>query len=69
LEEIITIVITDASSSTIHDSPIHVWVNPAVGEGVVGIGWDYSCNCYEIVRAWWLVSIVSAYDIVAICCA
>jgi hypothetical protein len=29
---IITI-ITDVSPSTIHDSPIHVWVIPAVGEG------------------------------------
>jgi hypothetical protein len=36
---------------------------------MVGIGWDHSCNCYEIVRAWCLVSTVSAYDIVATCCA
>jgi hypothetical protein len=33
LEEIIAIIITDISPSTIHDSPIHVWVIPAVGEG------------------------------------
>jgi hypothetical protein len=32
LEEIF-IIITDVSLSTIHDSPIHVWVIPAVGEG------------------------------------
>jgi hypothetical protein len=31
LEEIIAIIITDASPSTIHDSPIHVWVIPDVG--------------------------------------
>jgi hypothetical protein len=33
LEEIIAIIITDVSPSTIHDSPIHVLVIPAVGEG------------------------------------
>jgi hypothetical protein len=33
LEEIIAIIITDVTPSTIHDSPIHVWVIPAVGEG------------------------------------
>jgi hypothetical protein len=33
LEEIITIIINDVSPSTIHDSPIHVWLIPAVGEG------------------------------------
>jgi hypothetical protein len=38
-------------------------------KGMVGIGWDHSCNCCEIGRAWCLVSIVSAYDIVATCCA
>jgi hypothetical protein len=38
-------------------------------KGVVGIGWDYSCNCYKIVRAWCLVSVISAFDIVATCCA
>jgi hypothetical protein len=32
LEEIF-IIITDVSPSTIHDSPIHVWVIPIVGEG------------------------------------
>jgi hypothetical protein len=32
LEEII-IIITDVSPSTIHDSPIHVWVIPVVGRG------------------------------------
>jgi hypothetical protein len=31
LEEIIAIIITNASPSTIHDSPIHVWVIPVVG--------------------------------------
>jgi hypothetical protein len=36
---------------------------------MVGIGWDHSCNCFEIVRAWCLVSIVSAFDIVETCCA
>jgi hypothetical protein len=38
-------------------------------KGMARIGCDHSCNCYEIVRAWCLVSIVSAYDIVATCCA
>jgi hypothetical protein len=33
LEEIFITIITDVSPSTIHDSPIHVWVIPAVGEG------------------------------------
>jgi hypothetical protein len=33
LEDIIAIIITDPSPLTIHDSPIHVWVIPAVGEG------------------------------------
>jgi hypothetical protein len=33
LEEIIAIIITDVSASTIHDSPIHVWAIPAVGKG------------------------------------
>jgi hypothetical protein len=33
LEEIFIIIITDVSPSTIHDSPIHVWVIPTVGEG------------------------------------
>jgi hypothetical protein len=32
LEEIIAIIITDISPSTIHDSPIHVWVIPDVGQ-------------------------------------
>jgi hypothetical protein len=32
LEEIFIIIITDVSPSTIHDSPIHVWVILAVGE-------------------------------------
>jgi hypothetical protein len=31
LEEIITIIITDVSPSTIHNFPIHVWVIPAIG--------------------------------------
>jgi hypothetical protein len=33
LEEIFITIITDVSPSTIHDSSIHVWVIPAVGEG------------------------------------
>jgi hypothetical protein len=33
LEEIFITIITDVSPSTIHDSPIHVWVIPAVGDG------------------------------------
>jgi hypothetical protein len=33
LEEIFITIITDVSPSTIHDSPIHVWVIPAVDEG------------------------------------
>jgi hypothetical protein len=33
LEEIFITIITDVSPSTIHDSPIHVWVIHAVGEG------------------------------------
>jgi hypothetical protein len=33
LEEIFITIITDVSPSTIHDSPIHVWVIPAIGEG------------------------------------
>jgi hypothetical protein len=33
LEEIFITIITDISLSTIHDSPIHVLVIPAVGEG------------------------------------
>jgi hypothetical protein len=33
LEEIIIAIITGISPSTIHDSPIHMWVIPAVGEG------------------------------------
>jgi hypothetical protein len=33
LEEIFMTIITDVSPSTIHDSPIHVWVIPAIGEG------------------------------------
>jgi hypothetical protein len=33
LEKIFITIITDVSPSTIHDSPIHVWVIPAVGEG------------------------------------
>jgi hypothetical protein len=33
LEEIFIIIITDVSPSNIHDSPIHVRVIPAVGEG------------------------------------
>jgi hypothetical protein len=33
LEEIFITIITDVSPSTIHDSPIHVWVITAVGEG------------------------------------
>jgi hypothetical protein len=33
LEEIFITIITDVSPSIIHDSPIHVWVIPAVGEG------------------------------------
>jgi hypothetical protein len=37
LEEIFITIITDISPSTIHDSPIHVWVIPAVGKGD---GWD-----------------------------
>jgi hypothetical protein len=32
LEEIFIIIIIEVSPSTIHDSPIHVWVIPAVGE-------------------------------------
>ena len=45
LEEIIAIIITDASPSTIHVSPIHVWVIPCCRlRGMVGIGWDCSCN-------------------------
>jgi membrane-bound metal-dependent hydrolase YbcI (DUF457 family) len=36
---------------------------------MVGIGWDHSCNYYKIVRAWCLLSIVSAFDIVATYCA
>jgi hypothetical protein len=31
LEEIIAIIITYVFPSTIHDSPIHVWVIPALG--------------------------------------
>jgi hypothetical protein len=38
LEEIFIIIITDVSPSTIHDSPIHVWVILAVGEGD-GMDW------------------------------
>jgi hypothetical protein len=38
-------------------------------KGMVGIGWDHSYNCYNIVRAWCLVSIVSAFDIVVTYCA
>jgi hypothetical protein len=33
LEEIFITIITDVSPSTIHYSPIHVWVIPAIGEG------------------------------------
>jgi hypothetical protein len=33
LEEIFITIITDVPPSTIHDSPIHVWVIPAIGEG------------------------------------
>jgi hypothetical protein len=33
LEEIFIIIIIDISPSTIHDSPIDVWVIPVVGEG------------------------------------
>jgi hypothetical protein len=33
LEEIFITIITDVSPSTIHDSSIHVWVIPAVGDG------------------------------------
>jgi hypothetical protein len=33
LEEIFITIVTDVSPSTIHNSPIHVWVIPAVGEG------------------------------------
>jgi hypothetical protein len=33
LEEIVITIITNISPSTIHDSPIHVWVILAVGEG------------------------------------
>jgi hypothetical protein len=33
LEEIFIIIITDVPPSTIHDSPIYVWVIPAIGEG------------------------------------
>jgi hypothetical protein len=33
LEKIFITIITDVSPSTIHDSPIHMWVIPAVGEG------------------------------------
>jgi hypothetical protein len=33
LEEIFITIITDVSPSTIHDSPIHVWVIPDVGKG------------------------------------
>jgi hypothetical protein len=33
LEEIFITIITDVSPSTIHDSPINVWVIPTVGEG------------------------------------
>jgi hypothetical protein len=33
LEEIFITIVTDVSPSTIHDSPIHVWVIPDVGEG------------------------------------
>jgi hypothetical protein len=32
LEEIFITIIIDVSPSTIHDSPIYVWVIPAVGE-------------------------------------
>jgi hypothetical protein len=38
LEEIFITIITDVSPSTIHDSPIHVWVVPYVGEGD-GMDW------------------------------
>jgi hypothetical protein len=33
LEEIFITITIDVSPSTIHDSPIHVWVIPAVGDG------------------------------------
>jgi hypothetical protein len=38
LEEIFITIITDVSPSTIHDSPIHVWVIPTVGK-VDGRDW------------------------------
>ena len=45
LEEIIAVIVTDASPSTIHASPIHVWVNTRCRlKGMEGIGCDYSCN-------------------------
>ena len=60
LEEIIAIIIATASPSTNHASPIHVWViHRCRLKGMVGIGWDHSCNRYKIIRAWCLVSVVS----------